>query len=117
VQAADVTGDQRAEVLLRVRQTFGEVTREVLIVHQLAERAFPRLLSVEVARRQGERSVSNEVRTNGGALEIRPGRARGFSASDWPFSPDANDSVTPLLLPWRDRAVRYVLRQGRLAPR
>jgi hypothetical protein len=114
VEAADVTSDGRAELLFRVRQTFGDVRREVLIVHMLGDRGFPRLLQVEVARQQGDSSVQNEVRTRGGALEIDPGRARGWSAERWPFSPDANDSVEPLLLPWRDRAVRYTRRGERL---
>ena len=114
VDAADVTGDGRAEVLVRVRQTFGDVRREVLLVHQLTERGFPRLLQVEVARAQGERSISNEVRTNGGRLEIAPGRARGWSEDSYRFTRDPSDSVEPLLLPWRDRPVRYTARGGRL---
>ncbi len=115
--AADVTGDGRAELLLRLRQSFGEVVREVLLVHQLAGAGFPRLLQVEVARSSGADSVQNEVRTAGGALEIRPGRASGWSEARWPFTRDPNDSVEPLLLPWRDRPVRYQLRGGRLVAR
>lgn len=113
VDAADVTGDRRAELLFRVRQTFGEIRREVLIVHQLTDRGFPRLVQVEVAREQGRSSVRNEVSTDG-RLVIRPGRAQGFSADAWPFTADPNDTVDPLLLPWRDREVRYTLRGGRL---
>ena len=114
VDAADVTGDGRAEVLVRVRQTFGDVRREVLLVHQLTERGFPRLLQVEVARTQGERSITNEVRTSGGRLEIAPGRARGWAEDTYRFTRDPNDSVEPLLLPWRDRPVRYTARGARL---
>lgn len=117
METADVTGDGRAEILLRVRQTFGEVVREVLLVHQLTGNGFPRLLQVEIARTQGEDSIRNEVRTAGGALEIRPGRASGWSESRWPFTRDPSDAVEPLLLPWRDRAVRYQLRGGRLQAR
>lgn len=115
--AADVTGDGRAEILLRLRQSFGEVVREVLLVHQLAGAGFPRLLQVEVARSSGADSVQNDVRTAGGALEIRPGRASGWSEARWPFTRDPNDAVEPLLLPWRDRPVRYQLRGGRLVAR
>jgi len=50
----------------------------------------------------------------GGRLQIHPGRARGWGEDSWPFTQDANDSVEPLLLPWRDRPVRYRLRGGRL---
>ncbi|MEZ4335911.1 MAG: hypothetical protein R3B82_04725, partial [Sandaracinaceae bacterium] len=114
VQAVDVTGDGRAELLFTVRQRFGEVSREVLVVHQLTERGFPRLLQVEVARTSGTASVRNEVRTRGGRLEIAPGRAREWSAEHWPFSRDPNDSAEPLLRPWTDRAVRYRFAGGRL---
>lgn len=113
-QAADVTGDGRGELLFTVRQRFGEVSREVLVVHQIADRAFPRLLQVEVARESGTASVRNEVSTRGGRLEIAPGRAREWGADRWPFTRDPNDSAEPLLLPWTDRAARYRLQGGRL---
>jgi hypothetical protein len=114
METADVTGDRRAELLFRVRQSFGEVQREVLLVHALSGEGFPRLLQVEVERTQENSAIENEVRTERGTLEIRPGRARGWSAEHWPFTVDPNDSVAPLLLPWRDRAVRYTYRNGRL---
>jgi hypothetical protein len=117
VEAADVTQDGRAEVLVRIRQTFGDVSREVLLVHQLTDAAFPRLLQVEVARQQGAQSIRNDVRTAGGQLEIQPGRAVGWTEETYRFSRDANDDVAPLLLPWRDRPQRYGLRGAQLVPR
>ncbi|HJL15468.1 MAG TPA: hypothetical protein RMH99_07435 [Sandaracinaceae bacterium LLY-WYZ-13_1] len=114
VSAADVTGDGRAELLFRVRQRFDDVQREVLLVHRITPNGFPRLLQVEVARRRDGHRVVNQVVTRGGRLVIRPGRARGWGEDDWPFTQDPNDSVEPLLLPWRDRPVRYRLRGGRL---
>jgi hypothetical protein len=115
VEGADVTGDGRAELLFRIRQTIGEVRRELLIIHTITERGFPRVLQVEVAREQGRDSVRNEVSTAGGRLAIRPGRALGWSAERWPFTPDSSDGVEPLLLPWRDREARFTMRGGRLA--
>ncbi len=88
VESADVTGDHRNELLFRVRQAFGDVTREVLLVHQLTDDGLPRLLEVEVARSQGDNSIHNDVRTPGGHLEIRPGRARGWSEASWRFTRD-----------------------------
>ncbi len=114
VRAVDVTGDRRAELLFTVRQRFGEVTRQVLVVHQIRGSAFPRLLQVEVAREQGTAFVRNEVLTRGGRLEVRPGRAREWGADAWPFTRDGDDSVEPILLPWSDRAVRYRLRGSSL---
>ncbi|MCB9591451.1 MAG: hypothetical protein H6719_01855 [Sandaracinaceae bacterium] len=114
VEAADVTGDGRGELLFTVRQRFGEVSREVLVVHQIAGRGFPRLLQVEVARSNGSAFVRNEVRTRGGRLEITPGNAREWGAERWPFTQDPNDSAEALLLPWRDRPIRYRLQGARL---
>lgn len=114
VSSADVTGDRRHELIFRVRQSFGEVTREVLIVHQFTPRGFPRLLVVEVARHQGDQRIENQVQTRGGRLTIRPGRAVGWNEQSYRFERGANDSAEPLLLPWSDRAVTYRLRGGRL---
>lgn len=116
VEAADVTQDGRAEVLVRVRQTFGDVQREVLLVHQLTEAGFPRLLQVEVARSQGDQNIRNEVRAVGGRLEIQPGRATGWTEETYRFARDPSDDVGALLLPWRDGPRRYVLRDARLVP-
>lgn len=115
VSAADVTGDHRAELIIRIRQTFGEVRREVLLIHQIRGDGFPRILQVEVAREQGDAFVRNDVRTAGGRLEIGPGRAREWSESSWRFTRDPADQAEPLLLPWQDRLVRYSLSAGRLA--
>lgn len=118
VRTAEVTGDAREEILVRVRQRIGDVTREVLLVYQFTPVGFPALLTREVAREQAGRRIENEVRAGGGTLEIRPGTARGWDAASWPYS-DApgGDGVVPPLLPWRDRAVSYRLAGGRLAPR
>jgi len=114
VRAADVTGDHRAELLFTVRQHFDQVTRDVLIVHQVTPRGFPRLLQVEVARRSGTAFVQNEVHTRGGHLVIHPGRAREWNAETYRFTRAPNDSVEPLLLPWSDSPARYRLRGGQL---
>ncbi|MBX3250999.1 MAG: hypothetical protein KF901_27730 [Myxococcales bacterium] len=116
VEAADLNGDGRAEVLLRVRQHLGEVTREVLLVHQFTrDGSFPRMLAVEVARVQGDRRLEVDVRPRRDGLELAPGRARGFDALSWPWADgDGSDGVDPILLPWRDRAVRYRAVGGRL---
>jgi len=118
VSTADLTGDGRHEVLIRARQALGDVQRELLMVHRFTRGGgFPRILSVEVARQQQDHRVENEVRTRGGRLEIRPGRARGWSAETWPWSATADTDVAPLLLPWRDRPVRYRFADDRLLPR
>jgi hypothetical protein len=115
VRTAELTGDAREEILVRVRQVLGEVRREVLIVYELTPRAPSVILQREVARQHNGNRIENEVRAGGGQLEIRPGTARGWSASNWPWSDaPSGDGVEPLLLPWRDAAVRYRYAGGRL---
>lgn len=118
VRADDITGDGKAEILVKVRQQLGEVQRTVLLVHQLTSSGFPRILAVEVGRQQDRNRIENAIRIVGSGrsrgLEIDPGRAQGWAASSWPFADGTNDGVEPLLLPWRDRTVRYRFAGGRL---
>lgn len=116
VETADLTGDGRAEILLHVRQTLGEVRRTLLMVHRFTrDGSFPRILTAEIARSMGSDEIVNEVRVRRGQLEIRPGRARGFGPEHWPWADAGGGAgIEPLLLPWRDRPVRYRWRGGRL---
>ncbi|RLB50474.1 MAG: hypothetical protein DRJ42_18795 [Deltaproteobacteria bacterium] len=121
VQAADLTGDGRAEVLIRIRRVAGDVIREVLLVQQFRRSEFARILAVEVARTQGTNSIQNEVRVIGRGnrrrLTIGPGRARGWSREAWPFAEGGTgDGIEALLLPWRDEQRRYRYAGGRLSP-
>lgn len=120
LRAVDVTGDGLDELLVRTRQTLSGadgVTRELLLVLRAENGRLARLLLAEIARRkQGEGAIENRVRTAAGTLVIEPGTAKGWSAASYPFSSDAVAGATPLLLPWRDRAVSYTLRGATLAP-
>ncbi|MFT5357610.1 MAG: hypothetical protein ACI9KE_004847, partial [Polyangiales bacterium] len=112
VSAADLTGDGRAEILIRAAQQLGDVEREVLIVHRFTARgAFPRILMTEVGRKRGENRVSNRVDVAGGRLRILPGRAQGFNAESWPWNDAPGESV---LLPWRDQPRTYRFTGGQL---
>ena len=119
VSTADVTGDGRAEVLIRARQHLGEIQRELLMVHRFVRGGgFPMVLSAEIARRKDGNEIRNEIRTTRGHLEIHPGRSRGWNQRNWPWGPSAGSGdVAPLLLPWTDRARRYELQSGRLVAR
>lgn len=119
VRVGDVTGDGRGELLVRAAQRLGDVTREVLVVHQFArDGSFPRLFAAEVARTHEGRRVENVVRATGSGLEIQPGTARGFDATTWRWARgDGSDGIAPILLPWADRPAQYVMRNGRLVAR
>jgi hypothetical protein len=117
LRAADLTGDGRAEIAYRIRQTVGDIRREVLIVHQFTPTGFPVLVQREVAREQAGNRIENEVRLEGGALEVRPGTSRGWSQASWPYAPATGpgaDGVEPLILPWTQQTVRYRFEGGRL---
>ncbi len=117
VSLADLTGEGRAEVLFRIRQALGDVRREVLLVHMFTPTEFPTILTREIARELGTNRIENQVVTIGGHLEIRPGTARGWSASSWPYSDaPSTDGVDLPLIPWRDSAVRFRVRSGHLVP-
>jgi hypothetical protein len=117
LQLADLTGEGRQELIFRIRQTIGDVRREVLLVHMFTPTEFPAILTREVARERGTDRIENQVITTGGHLEIRPGTARGWSASTWPFSDSPpTDGVEPPLLPWRDHATTFRLQSGHLVP-
>ncbi len=105
----DVTGNGKAELIFEFVQRIGDVERVLLAAHCLGYKGFPRVLLVEIERRQAKRSVRNSVSFKGkgsGSLVIAPGKAKGWSKGNWSFA-DNNDEVGPLLLPWRDKAVRY----------
>lgn len=115
----DVTGDGRAEIFIVVKQRLGEVEREIVIAHQFTPRGFPRLMAAEIARRVEGSSIENELafvgKGRGRSLVIRPGRARGWSASSYPFRDEPSaDGVEAPLLPWSAREARYRYVNGRL---
>lgn len=120
VRAADVTSDGGAELLLRVRQvlsTPARVERELLVVvHGDASGRLARVLTAEVTRKLGDGAIENAIVTQQGTLTIEPGSARGWTKASYPFDPDAPSDVTPILLPWRDRPVRYHLVETKLQP-
>ena len=117
VSARDLTGDGRAEVLLTLRRHLGDIARELLLVYQFTPGSFRRIGAVEVARAQGPKEVRNDVRVTRNGLEIRPGRARGWDSSTWPWADGGTDDIDALLLPWRDQAVRYAYDGGSLSRR
>jgi hypothetical protein len=121
VKTADLTGDGRDEVLVRVRHEIGDLKREVVIVHQFTDRGFRRLLGVEVKREQGTNVIGNKVRLlrrgRRRVLEVRAGRARGWSADTYPFVAQPSDPIEPLRLPWNHRQVRYRFDGDRLVGR
>ncbi|MFM2417740.1 MAG: hypothetical protein RL385_2463 [Pseudomonadota bacterium] len=111
VWIADVTGDGRSEILVRVTQALSGAegaTRALLFVLRVDEEGrFTRILQREVARRMGEREIENRVVTRDGKLVIEAGHVRGWSGTSYPFADEATGGAEPLLLPWKGRAITY----------
>jgi hypothetical protein len=118
VGLADVTGDKRAEIFVRVRQALSGAegaARGMMLVHQVDEQGrVTRLLTAEVFRYQGQKRIVNKVSTDGGSLTISAGDAIGWNANDYPFTNDETAGSARLLLPWKDRAKRYKFARGAL---
>ncbi len=108
---ADVTGDGRRELFVRFKQDIGDVRREILLGYTFTNTGMSPILAVEVRREQNGASVGNVVRLlherGHYALRIAPGRARGWDAGSYPFVAESSDGYGPLLLPWKDRPLRY----------
>jgi hypothetical protein len=114
LELVDVTGDGKKEIVLRTRQIGAEVTREIQAIHTLVDGRLSRLWSQELVRTgaAGERVECSArfVRRGRGPvdIEVRPGRATGWTAVTWRFRDPAPPE--PLLLPWsgvRRRLYRF----------
>ena len=116
----DVTGDGRRELFVRHKQMIGDVQREILRGFEVTDGGMQTILAVEVRRSQGSNSIDNVVRLvrerGHASLHISPGVAHGWDARSYPFEAESSDGVGPLLLPWKDVAVRYRLEGQVLVP-
>ena len=120
----DVTGDGKKEVVLVTRQISSEVSREIESIQTLQDGRLVRMWSQEVARTGGagqrvECTVRIVRRGRGPSeIEVRPGRATGWTRETWRFGRDPVPPE-PLLLPWsgvRRRVFRLTEGTFRAAP-
>jgi hypothetical protein len=132
VTARDLTGDGKAEIVVRgllhakaSKELGGDVVdRYALFVYQVTEGGVRRVFAAETGRALKESRVVGTVAfvpdTRGVRIELRPGRAVGWTEKSYPFPPDttAAGGLEPLLLPWGAGSARkykfdgsaYVLR-------
>ena len=106
-----MTGDGRRDIFVRVIEHIGDVTRHVLHGYSFDGGSFVPILSVEVYRALGDQVIANRVKVERRGkhygLRIEPGVIRGWDADSYPFANSPVDTCDPLLLPFRDSAVRY----------
>ncbi|MCS6856969.1 MAG: hypothetical protein NZM37_04585, partial [Sandaracinaceae bacterium] len=110
IRVVDLNGDGRGEVVLKVRQSAGELKRELLVVLEVRADGMRVLLKREVARELGAQRVESAVEIGPGRLVISPGKAVGWNAENWPWrgAPQVgDDGVEAILLPWERRTIRY----------
>lgn len=120
VTAQDVSGDGRAEIIVRgviraqaSKKLGGDVvTRHALFIYRVLESGIERIFAAETGRSVGDDMVVGTVRflPAGAALniELRPGHAVGWNEKTYPFPEDRHPyaGLEPLLLPWSDAEPR-----------
>ncbi len=120
VTARDVTGDGRAEVIVRgvlhakaSDELGGDVvTRHALFIYKIRQSGITRIFAAETGRSLGDKNILGHVKfTPAGAglgIRLQPGRAVGWSEKSYPFPQDRlpYGGLEPLLLPWTDMSAR-----------
>ena len=120
VTARDVTGDGKAEVIVRAvlhakasKALGGDlVERRALMIYGIKDDALTRVFAAETSRAVGDNEVLGAVAFEPGKrgldIELRPARALGWTEKSYPFPPDTTTAggLEPLLLPWGDSGKR-----------
>jgi hypothetical protein len=119
--ARDVTGDGKAEVLIRAimrakasKALGGDtIDRHAFVVYGIRGEGLVRLFAAETGRALGKNrivgSLAIEPSERGVSIALRPGRAIGWTEQSYPFPPDTTTAggLEPLLLPWSSDQRRY----------
>ncbi len=129
VTARDLTGQGAAHIVVRGTRhvTAGRgatVDEEALFIYALRGTALTRVFGIETARAQAGRRVQGLVQFvpsrsgKGFDVDVRPGRAVGWTRGSYPWPQDSagTGSLEPLLLPWGPVTdVRYAWDGSRFA--
>lgn len=119
VSAKDVTGDGKAELLVRgVLKAKGpnkeDVDREIEFVYRVSSEGVKRVFAAEVSRSIGKQqilgAISFAASKNQGKVTLSASKAVGFTKENYPFNQDAGavGGIEPLLLPWSEkRELKY----------
>ena len=116
VTARDLTGDGKAEILVRgvlhakaSAQLGGKVVdRHAFYVYQASESGMRRIFGAELGRSQDDDSITDALRfvpaSRGLVLELSAGKAVGWTDKTYPFPVDKlpYGGLEPLLVPWGD---------------
>jgi hypothetical protein len=119
--ARDLTGDGKAEIIVRgvlhakaSKELGGDmVDRHALFVYQVGDQGLRRIFAAETGRAVGDSSIVGAIAfrpiARGLAIELRAGRAIGWTEQSYPFPPDSTTAggLEPLILPWMGETRRY----------
>lgn len=120
VTARDLTGDGKAEIVVRgllhakaSKELGGDVVdRYALFVYQVTDGGVRRVFAAETGRALKDNRVVGTIAfvpaKAGVRIELRAGRAIGWTDKTYPFPPDttAAGGLEPLLLPWGSAGAR-----------
>ncbi len=126
--ARDLTGDGKAEIIVRgvlhakaSKELGGDVVdRYALFVYKATEGGVKRIFAAETGRALAENRILGSVAflpgERGVRIELRPGRAVGWSEKTYPFPTDttAAGGLEPLLLPWGGASPRRYAFNGNM---
>jgi len=122
VTARDLTGDGKAEIVVRgvlhakaSKELGGDVVdRYALFVYQVTDAGVRRIFAAETGRALKNDRIVGTVAfvpqsNHAVRIELRPGRAVGWTEKTYPFPPDttAAGGLEPLLLPWGGGSRKY----------
>lgn len=120
LQARDLTGDGKAEIIVRglVHANAGGdgavIDRELFLVYTAANGQLSRIFGIETARSIGDKRITAQLAflpgPSGTTIQASPGRVIGWDEKTYPFAQDEGPAggVEPLLLPWGGKAaVKY----------
>jgi hypothetical protein len=118
--ARDLTGDGAADLVVRgVRHPAGTghpIDVEGTFIYQVKGGSITRVFAIETAREQAGKRVQGMVQFipnkdgHGFDIDVRPGRATGWTQKTFPWSQEqpGSGAIEPLLLPWGGiPSVRY----------
>lgn len=127
VTARDLTGDGKAEILVRgvlhakasKELGGGVVERYAFFAYQVTGAGVARIFAAETGRAMGEDRILGTITFVPGArgldIELGPGRAVGWTERTYPFPPDTTTAggLEPLALPWSGSAPRRYAFDGK----
>ncbi len=132
VTATDLTGDGRAEVIVHgviraqaSKKLGGDVVnRHAVFIYRILESGIQRIFAAETGRAVGDDMVLAGLKFLPAGdvmrIELRPGRAVGWTKDSYPFPEDRAPyaGLEPLPLPWTEQPVRvYTYTDGKFVPR